>query len=83
MDLSQKKAKHEYLPYIIKLLHGDALGQIRKTSVESDIQYKKAFEKIDINPNQHLILVENDKNIIAICHLTIMPSLIFKGRACM
>jgi N-acetylglutamate synthase-like GNAT family acetyltransferase len=80
MNLTHRKAKKEDLPRLIELLLEDELGQMRESkNVTLDENYVKAFDKIDSDPNQYLMVVENGPEIIGTCHLTIMPSLTFIG----
>ncbi len=74
-----RKAKLEDLPRIIELLLKDELGQARESENALDDRYTKAFHKIDADPNQYLMVVENEDEIVGTCHLTIMPSLTFTG----
>jgi ribosomal protein S18 acetylase RimI-like enzyme len=79
-NLTHKKATLNDLPRLIELLLEDELGASRESkSAESDKNYTKAFHKIDSDPNQYLMVVENGDEIIGTCHLTIMPSLTFIG----
>ncbi len=79
-NLTHRKAIVTDLPHIIALLLEDELGQTRESkSSELDGGYIKAFHKIDSDPNQYLMVVENENEIIGTCHLTIMPSLTFIG----
>ena len=65
---------------IIELLLEDELGGTRESKLaELDKNYIKAFQKIDSDLNQNLMVVENGDEIIGTCHLTIMPSLTFVG----
>lgn len=81
MNILQRKAKITDLPNIIELLFDDDLGKVREDASKTlDENYIKAFHKIDSDPNQYLMVVENGDEIIGTCHLTIMPSLTFKGR---
>lgn len=79
--LTARKAVLNDLPVIVNLLVEDELGQTReKVGDEVDPRYISAFERIDADSNQYLMVVENtEKQIIATCHLTIMPSLTFIG----
>ena len=76
--LSYRKAKREDVPHIIQLLIEDDLGKNREFT--DDAAYLNAFELIDKDPNQYLSVVEMDGVVVGTCHLTIMPSLTFKGR---
>lgn len=79
--LTARKATLSDLPAIVSLLIEDELGQTReKVGDVIDQRYIHAFERIDTDLNQYLMVVENtEKQIIATCHLTIMPSLTFIG----
>lgn len=79
-NLTHRKATLNDLPRLIELLLEDELGATRESkSPELDVNYIKAFHKIDSDTNQYLMLVENGDEIIGTCHLTIMPSLTFIG----
>lgn len=78
--LSNRKALINDLPRLIELLLEDELGATRELkSSDLDENYIKAFHKIDSDLNQYLMVVERGSEIIGTCHLTIMPSLTFKG----
>jgi N-acetylglutamate synthase-like GNAT family acetyltransferase len=78
--LTHRKAKIADLHQIMALLLEDELGGTRESkSSDIDENYIKAFHKIDSDPNQYLMVVENGDKIIGTCHLTIMPSLTFIG----
>jgi N-acetylglutamate synthase-like GNAT family acetyltransferase len=77
-DLFSRKANIKDVPRIVELLLEDDLGQAREDAQNNDA-YLKAFKLIDSDPNQYLMAVEKDNQIIATCHLTIMPSLTFQG----
>ena len=75
-NLQYRKAKASDLPHIIKMLADDELGKQReKDGVVLDQRYLEAFERIDADSNQYLMVVESENNIVATCHLTFMPSL--------
>ena len=79
-NLTHRKARIADLYQIIELLLEDELGGTRESkSAELDENYIKAFHKIDSDPNQYLMVVENGDEIIGTCHLTIIPSLTFVG----
>ncbi len=80
--LKHRKAKQSDLKTIISLLLQDELGKIREeSSDEGNSRYLEAFEKINADPNQYLMIVELAEEIVGTCHLTIMPSLTFVGSA--
>ncbi|MES2211767.1 MAG: GNAT family N-acetyltransferase [Pseudomonadota bacterium] len=79
-QLSYRKASLNDLPKIIALLADDELGKTREQSEAIlDPAYTEAFHKIDADPNQFLMVVEDDADIVGTCHLTLMPSLTFRG----
>lgn len=79
-DLQHRKAAISDLTQIINLLLEDELGKSRETRATAlDQRYIDAFNLIDQDHNQYLMVVEKDNQIIATCHLTLMPSLTFKG----
>ncbi|MDP3559022.1 MAG: GNAT family N-acetyltransferase [Legionellaceae bacterium] len=79
--LTARKAVLSDLPAIVNLLIEDELGQTReKVGDVIDQRYINAFQRIDTDPNQYLmVVVSAEQQIIATCHLTIMPSLTFIG----
>ncbi|WP_341756665.1 MULTISPECIES: GNAT family N-acetyltransferase [unclassified Candidatus Tisiphia] len=79
-NLTHRKATIADLTAIITLLLEDDLGQTREQLSERlDQAYIDAFHSIDNDPNQYLMIMEMDKEIVGTCHLTIMPSLTFIG----
>lgn len=84
LNLTHRKARADDLVNIIGLLQDDDLGKTREVGEEIlniDNCYLRAFKKIESDANHYLMVVEDNKNIIATCHLTIMPSLTFMGSA--
>lgn len=81
MSFTNRQATIADLRAIVTLLLEDELGQTReRLEEELDPQYVEAFHKIHADPNQYLMVVELDAEIVGTCHLTIMPSLTFIGR---
>jgi N-acetylglutamate synthase-like GNAT family acetyltransferase len=73
-----RKAKLDDLQDVISLLLDDDLGKNRES--EDDVEpYLEAFKLIDRDPNQMLVVMCKDKNVIGTCHLTLMLSLTFQG----
>lgn len=78
--LSYRKATIHDLQAIIRLLVEDDLGKNREQLSDIiDSRYTEAFQRIDSDPNQYLMVVNCDNEIVGTCHLTIMPSLTFVG----
>ena len=79
-SLTYRKATINDLNAIVNLLLEDELGQTRESkSAELNQNYIEAFHRINTDPNQYLMVVEIGNEIVATCHLTIMPSLTFTG----
>lgn len=78
--LTYRKAKISDLRAIVTLLLEDELGQAREhLSQELDARYLNAFKAIDADPNQYLMVVNLNQEVVGTCHLTIIPSLTFIG----
>ncbi|MDP1975210.1 MAG: GNAT family N-acetyltransferase [Alphaproteobacteria bacterium] len=79
-DFTHRKATIKDLRTIVSLLLEDEFGRHREVLTKNlDQCYIDAFHKIDADPNQYLMVVQSHLEIIGTCHLTIMPSLTFKG----
>lgn len=80
MNLIYRKATLEDLPTIIQLLADDELGQKRECQQKTlDSRYLNAFNKINSDPNQYLMVILSDAKLLGTCHLTIMPSMTYQG----
>ena len=80
MNLIHRKACIDDLKAIISLLADDKLGQTREQFDDVLNQcYIDAFHKINNDPNQYLMVLESNEQIIGTCHGTLMPSLTFTG----
>jgi ribosomal protein S18 acetylase RimI-like enzyme len=78
--LTHRKATLHDLPTILALLLDDALGEKREANDEKINQrYIDAFHRIDADPNQYLMAVTLNNDLIGTCHLTLIPSLTFIG----
>ena len=76
-----RKAAREDIPFIVQMLANDKLGKLRENyrSPLPDV-YFNAFEHIDNDPNQELIVVENDSNeIIGTLQLSFIQYLTYQG----
>ena len=79
-QLTHRKATIHDLRTIIHLLLDDTLGETREQLNDTiDNRYLEAFHRINTDPNQYLMVVNLDDEIVGTCHLTIMPSLTFTG----
>ncbi|MEP7212561.1 MAG: GNAT family N-acetyltransferase [Acidobacteriota bacterium] len=80
MNLKFRQAAREDLPEIVRMLADDFLGQQRE-QFEDPLpeSYRKAFNEIDADPNNELIVVELDGSIVGTLQLTFTPSISFQG----
>jgi ribosomal protein S18 acetylase RimI-like enzyme len=75
-DLDFRRAHLSDLPMIIAMLADDALGQQReRVSDPPDRAYTDAFQAIDQDPNQSLIVVERAGTIVGCLQLSFIPGL--------
>lgn len=76
-----RKAKLEDLTTIVKMISDDKLGALREDfQVPLPERYKKAFEFIDKDPNQELIVLENDVGeVMGTLQLSFLQYLTYQG----
>ena len=63
---------------IVTMIADDQLGTTRE-SVDDLAPYLKAFEAIDADPNQVLVVAERNDELIGTLQLTIIPGLSRRG----
>ena len=83
-DLSKKPTfrdmRRDDLLDVIRLLADDVLGQNRETASEGiDPAYAEAFDAIERDANNRLIVADVSGEVIGCMQLTIIPHLTFKG----
>lgn len=75
-----RAAKRNDLTTIVRMLADDFLGQQRERLEDPMPEsYIRAFEEIDAEPNNELIVAEMDGEIVGALQLTITPSLSHQG----
>ena len=76
-----RKATIKDIAFIVQLLANDKLGQLRERFEDPlPKEYYEAFEKINADPNQELIVVENDQQeIIGTLQLSFIQYLTYQG----
>ena len=76
-----RKAKREDLPSIVRLLADDKLGRIREDyQMPLPEKYSNAFANIDQDPNQELMVIENEEqDILGTLQLSFIPYLTYQG----
>jgi ribosomal protein S18 acetylase RimI-like enzyme len=80
MHLNIRKANQDDLVQIVQLLAHDPLGQQRESyQMPLPAEYFTAFEEINADKNQYLIVVEDNHQIIGTFQLTIITYLTYRG----
>jgi len=75
-----RKAQRKDVSAIVKLLANDPLGKLRESYQEPlPEQYYIAFDEINSDKNNYLIVVESNDKIIGTCQLTIITYLTYQG----
>lgn len=80
MNLKFRQATRKDLTEIVRMLADDFLGATRER-YENPLpeSYVKAFEEIEGDKNNELIVAENDGEIIGTLQITFTPSISFQG----
>ena len=75
-----RAATTDDLPYVVRMLADDFLGGTREKVEESISEnYIRAFQEIENDPNNELIIAEFHGKIVGTFQLTYTPSLTFQG----
>jgi GNAT superfamily N-acetyltransferase len=79
-DITFRDATREDLPRIVGLLANDPLGSQRER-YEDPLPdcYHHAFDAIDADPNNRLVVVESDGAVIGTLQLTFIPNMTYQG----
>lgn len=73
-------AMREDLPEIVRLLADDPLGSEREiVALKLPTRYEGAFEAIDQDPNNELVVATIDEAIVGVLQLTYIPYLTYGG----
>ena len=75
-----RKAERKDIPDLVKLLADDVLGQQREHyTIPLPELYYTAFERINQDTNQELVVVEEEDQIVGTLQLTFIPYLTYQG----
>ena len=77
--LRVRRASRADLPRLLELIADDMLGKNREGVGSDDPLYEHAFEAIDRDANQYLMLAELDGRVIGMLQLTFIPGLSRRG----
>jgi GNAT superfamily N-acetyltransferase len=75
-----RQARRDDVVHIVRLLADDTLGaQREQATIPLPVSYYQAFEAIDADPNNELLVAELEGAVVGTLQLTIMPSLTYQG----
>ena len=75
-----RQAQKKDLPQLVQMLADDPLGAKRENpTLPLTESYLQAFATIDKDPNNELIVAEQDQQIIGMLQLTFIPYLTYQG----
>ena len=75
-EVQFRQARRDDLPTIVALLADDALGATRETVGSAvDVAYVRAFEAIERDDNNELIVLETGAGVVGCLQLTYIPGL--------
>ncbi|GGJ14900.1 GNAT family N-acetyltransferase [Streptomyces brasiliensis] len=77
-DLEIRAAVADDIPAIVGMLADDPLGAQRE-SPDDIAPYLTALERLDADPNQHLVVAVSDGRVIGTLQLTVIPGLSRRG----
>lgn len=79
--VSFRTARPDDLPDIVRMLADDALGSTRERC-ETPLSpgYLAAFDAIDSDPNNELMVAALDDRVVGVMQLTFIPYLTYQGR---
>jgi GNAT superfamily N-acetyltransferase len=79
-EITFRRATRADVPAILALLADDELGAAREVVTEEvDTAYWSAFEAIDADPRNELIVADREGTVVGTCQLTFTPSLSRRG----
>jgi ribosomal protein S18 acetylase RimI-like enzyme len=78
--ISFREATREDVPTLVGLLAADPLGAQREdASHPLPAAYAEAFEAIDCDPNQELVVATLQGVVVGVLQITFVPSLTYRG----
>lgn len=76
--ITMRRATAEDVPALVSMLADDPLGAQRESPDDTAV-YRAAFDRIDADPNQHLVVAEREGRPIGTLQLTVIPGLSRRG----
>jgi GNAT superfamily N-acetyltransferase len=77
--LTVRRAQRGDLPRLLELLADDVLGKNRDGAGSDDPAYIRAFDAIDRDPNQQLLVADLDGRVVGMLQITYIPGLSRRG----
>jgi len=77
-DFEIRRATADDIPAIVAMLADDPLGA-RRESPDDPAPYRAAFERLERDPNQHLVVAVRDGRTVGTLQLTVVPGLSRRG----
>ena len=79
-DITIRDARADDLPAIIAMIADDQLGRTRDdASIPLDARYTRAFEAIERDPGNRLLVAERNGRVVGTLQLTFIPGLARTG----
>lgn len=78
MDLKIEQARRAELESLVALLADDGLGAGREDPLKTEA-YASAFEAIEEDPNQSLLVARLGSSVVGLLQLTFIPGLTYTG----
>lgn len=76
-----RRASRADLPDIVRMLADDELGSTREKCEDPlPESYYTAFQQINADPNQQLIVAKLDGKVVGTLHLMFLPSISYQGQ---
>jgi GNAT superfamily N-acetyltransferase len=76
-----RRAKRHDVPTMVRMLASDTLGAKREAYADPlPESYYRAFDAIDCDPNNELVVVQIDGRVVGMLQMTFIPYLTYKGR---
>lgn len=75
-----RRARADDLPDMVRLLADDPLGAVRERCAQPLPEaYLEAFAAIDADPNQELVVLQEDDAVVGLMQMTFIPYLTHQG----
>ena len=79
-NIAFRRASRDDLPAVVRMLSDDPLGAKREAyATPLPESYYTAFEAIDRDPNNELIVVEGEGRLIGVLQMTFIPCITYRG----